>query len=257
MQALYGRNGESPVAVIAASTPSNCFHYAFEASKIALEHMTPVILLTDGFLANGSQPWRIPDIANYPEIKPPIAKTGEGEYLPYKRNEENLVREWAFPGMPGLEHRIGGLEKMDTTGTVSYVPENHQVMTDFREEKVARIVNDVPDLEVIGEPEGDLLVVGWGGTYGHLLTAVQDMQKEGKSVSLAHFNYIKPLPANTQDVFKKFKKIVIAEINLGQFAAYLRSVFPEFTYLQYNKVMGLPFTVSELMQKFNQLLEEK
>lgn len=257
LQALYGRNGESPVAVIAASTPSNCFHYAFEASKIALEHMTPVVLLTDGFLANGTQPWRIPNMEDYPEIKAPIAKEGTENYMPYERDEKNLVRKWAIPGTPGLEHRIGGLEKMDKTGTVSYVPENHQVMTDLREEKVARIVADIPDLEIIGEEEADLLIIGWGGTYGHLLTAAHDLQKEGKSISFVHFNYIKPLPANTRDVLKKFKKIVVAEINNGQFASYLRTVFPEFTYLQYNKVMGLPFTVIELMEKFNQLLEEK
>ncbi|MBN1649799.1 MAG: 2-oxoacid:acceptor oxidoreductase subunit alpha [Bacteroidales bacterium] len=257
MQALYGRNGESPVAVIAASTPSNCFHYAFEAGKIALEHMTPVVLLTDGFLANGTQPWRIPSMEDYPNIKVPIAKEGTENYLPYNRDEKTLVREWAIPGTPGLEHRIGGLEKMDKTGTVSYVPENHQVMTDLREEKVNRIVADIPDLEIIGEENADLLVIGWGGTYGHLLTAVHDLQKEGKSISMVHFNYIKPLPANTRDVLKKFKKIVVAEINNGQFASYLRSVFPEFTYLQYNKVMGLPFTSIELMDKFTNILEEK
>ena len=257
LQALYGRNGESPVAVIAASTPSNCFHYAFQAGKIALEHMTPVVLLTDGFLANGTQPWKIPNMEDYPEIKAPIAKEGTENYMPYLRNEENLVREWAIPGTPGLEHRIGGLEKMDKTGAVSYVPENHQVMTDLREEKIARIIADVPDLEIIGEDEGDLLVVGWGGTYGHLLTAAHDMQKEGKSISFVHFNYIKPLPANTKDVFKKFKKILVAELNNGQFVNYLRSMFPEFTYLQYNKVMGLPFTSIELMDNFNKILEEK
>lgn len=257
LQALYGRNGESPVAVIAASTPSNCFHYAFEAGKIALEHMTPVVFLTDGFLANGTQPWKIPSMDEYPEIKVPIVKEGTENYMPYLRNENNLVREWAIPGMPGFEHRIGGLEKMDKTGTVSYVPENHQIMTDLREKKVALIANDIPDLEVIGEDNNDLLVIGWGGTYGHLLTAVHDMQLAGKSVSFAHFNYIKPLPLNTRNVLKKFKKIVVAEINNGQFVSYLRSIFPEFNYLQYNKVMGLPFTVIELMDNFNKLLEEK
>jgi len=257
MQALYGRNGESPVAVVAASTPSNCFHYAFKASQIALEHMTPVVLLTDGFLANGTQPWRIPNMEDYPDIQAPIAKEGTKDYLPYQRNKDNFVREWAIPGTPGLEHRIGGLEKMDKTGTVSYVPENHQVMTDLREEKIAHIVADIPDLEVIGEDEGDLLVVGWGGTYGHILTAVHDLQKEGKSISMVHFNYIKPLPANTKDIFKKFKKIVVAELNNGQFVNYLRLSLPEFTYLQYNKVMGLPFTSIELMDNFNNILEEK
>jgi 2-oxoglutarate ferredoxin oxidoreductase subunit alpha len=257
LQALYGRNGESPAAVVAASTPSNCFHFAFEAGKLALEHMTPVVLLTDGFLANGTQPWKLPSMDEYPDIHPPIAKEGKEDFLPYKRDEETLVREWAIPGTAGLEHRIGGLEKMDKTGTVSYVPENHQVMTDLREEKVARMVADIPDLEIIGKEDSDLLVVGWGGTYGHLLTAVHDLQDEGKSISMVHFNYIKPLPANTKDVFKKFKKIVVAELNNGQFASYLKSQFPEFTYLQYNKVMGLPFTSTELMDNFNKILEEK
>lgn len=256
MQALYGRNGESPMPVIAASTSGNCFDYAFIAGKIALEHMTPVILLTDGFLANGAQPWLIPSMAKLPEIKIRRAKEGDN-YQPYARDPETLARTWAVPGTKGLEHRIGGLEKMNITGTISYVPENHQVMTDLRQEKVARIANYIPQQEVFGNPEGgEILVVGWGGTYGHLFSAVKELRKEGKDVSLAHFNYINPLPKNTREVLAKFKKILVCELNLGQFAAYLRSKYPEFTYQQYNKVAGLPFTVLEIKEEVNKLIND-
>ena len=254
LQALYGRNGECPMPVIAASTSGNCFDYAFMAGKIALEHMTPVVLLTDGFLANGAQPWLIPSMAKLPEIKLRLAKEGD-DYKPYARDPETLARTWALPGTKGLEHRIGGLEKMNITGTISYVPENHQVMTDLREEKVARIANDLPEQEVYGNPEGgDILIVGWGGTYGHLYTTVSEMRAEGKDVSLAHFNFINPLPKNTRDVLARYKKIVVCELNLGQFAKYLKSKFPEFNYLQVNKVAGLPFTVVELKEKINKII---
>ncbi|MDA3780265.1 MAG: 2-oxoacid:acceptor oxidoreductase subunit alpha [Bacteroidales bacterium] len=257
MQALYGRNGESPVVVMAASTPSNCFHYAFMASKIALEHMTPVILLTDGFIANGSEPWRIPEMNDYPEIKPPIVPEGTKDWQSYARDTEKLARTWAIPGTKGLEHRIGGLEKDFVTGNVSQDPSNHQKMTNIREQKVQNVANFIPELELEGEKEGDLLVVGWGGTYGHLITAVNEMLDEGKSVGLAHFNYIKPLPTNTKEIFKKYKKIVVCEINMGQFVGYLRMNLPEFKYEQYNKVEGLPFTAIELKNHFEKLLEEK
>jgi 2-oxoglutarate ferredoxin oxidoreductase subunit alpha len=256
LQALYGRNGECPVVVIAASTPSDCFHYAFEAARIALEHMTPVLLLTDGFLGNGSEPWRIPKMADLPDIKPPFAHKGEEPYLPYKRDDKRLARTWAIPGTKGLEHRIGGLEKT-SRGTVSYVPENHEFMVKLREEKVERVVEKVPDLKVYGDETGDLLVVGWGGSYGHLITSVRELQSEGLSVSLANFNYIRPFPKNVREVFKKFKKIVVCEINLGQFADYLRMNYQEFTYLQINKVQGLPFTVKEIKEKCIKILEEK
>ena len=257
LQAIQGRNGDAPLPVIAASTPVNCYDYAFVASKVAIEHMTPVILLTDGFLANGSQPMQIHDTANLPDITIPYAEYKEGEeYLPYERDEK-LVRKWAVPGTSGLEHRIGGLEKLDKIGTVSYVPENHQLMTDYRQKKVALVANDIPEQELIGNDDADLLVVGWGGTYGHLLTAVHDMQAEGKSVSLAHFNYIQPLPKNTEEILRKAKKVVVAELNSGQFAKYLRQNFSNIEFLQYNKVMGLPFTVEELTNHFNTLLEEK
>lgn len=254
-QALYGRNGESPAVVLAASTPSDCFDYAFEAGRITLEHMTPVILLTDGFLANGSEPWRIPSMDSYPEIKPPIVKKSEGEFQAYARDAETLVRSWAIPGTPGLEHRVGGLEK-DEKGAVSHDPMNHERMTHIREEKIQRIQNKIPDLKVWGEKEGDVLVVGWGGTYGHLYSAVKEMQEDNKSISLAHFNYIKPFPKNVKDVFSKFKKIIVCELNLGQFANYLKINFQEFEYHQFNKVQGLPFTIVELVEHFNELLED-
>jgi 2-oxoglutarate/2-oxoacid ferredoxin oxidoreductase subunit alpha len=256
MQVLYGRNGESPVVVMAASTPSDCFHFAFEAARIALEHMTPVILLTDGFIANGSEPWRIPKMTELPVIKPPIAVKGDGPFLPYKRDLVRLARSWAVPGTPGLEHRIGGLEKT-IKGTVSYTPENHEEMIRIRAEKVERVAEKVPDLKVYGEDSGDLLVVGWGGSYGHLITSVRELQTEGHKVSLANFNYIKPFPKNVKNVFGNFKKIVVCEINLGQFADYLRIYYQAFKYAQLNKVQGLPFTVKEIKDYCIKLLEDK
>jgi len=256
MQALYGRNGECPVVVIAASTPSDCFHYAFEAARIALEHMTPVLLLTDGYLANGSEPWCIPKMSGLPEIHPPFAIKSSEPFLPYKRDEKRLSRSWAIPGTEGLEHRIGGLEKT-IKGTVSYVPENHEYMVKIREGKVERVAEKIPDLKVYGKDSGDLLVVGWGGSYGHLVTSVRELQSEGYSISLANFNYIKPFPGNVKEVFKKFKKIVVCEINLGQFADYLRINFQEFTYHQINKVQGLPFTVKEIKENCIKILEDK
>ncbi|MEN8116298.1 MAG: 2-oxoacid:acceptor oxidoreductase subunit alpha [Bacteroidota bacterium] len=254
MQALYGRNGESPVVIIAASTPSDCFNYAYIASKIALERMVPVILLTDGFLGNGSEPWKIPTMAELPSITPRIAKNADS-FKAYKRDSEKLSREWAFPGMAGFEHRIGGLEKNET-GTVSHDPENHHVNTEIREEKVQRVVDMVPDLEVCGDEDGEVLVVSWGGTYGHMVSTVRELRLDGKNVSLAHFNYIKPLPKNTEEVFSKFKKIIVCELNLGQFAGYLRDKVPGFVYHQANKMKGLPFTVSELKESINNLLED-
>jgi 2-oxoglutarate ferredoxin oxidoreductase subunit alpha len=256
MQALYGRNGESPVVVVAASTPSDCFHYAFQAAKIAVEHMTPVILLTDGFIANGSEPWKIPNMADYPSIKTPLAKERTEGWNSYERDLEKLARTWAVPGTIGLEHRIGGLEKDAVKGSVSQDPLNHQKMTDIREEKVQRVSNYIPKLKIEGEESGKLLVVGWGGTYGHLATSVSDLQQKGHSVSLAHFNYIKPLPSNVKEVFSRFDKIVVCEINSGQFVGYLRMTCPEFKYEQYNKVQGLPFTTIELEEQFINLLEE-
>jgi 2-oxoglutarate ferredoxin oxidoreductase subunit alpha len=255
MQALYGRNGESPCIVIAASTPANCFHYAFEASKLALQHMTPVILLTDSYLANGSELWSIPSMKDMPEIKPPLVPDNAENFYPYHRDPERLNRFWAIPGQPGLRHRIGGLEKEDVTGEVSHDAMNHQIMVELREQKVQKVVEFIPKLEVVGPDEGDLLVVGWGGTYGATVSAVNDLQEEKKSVSLAQFTYINPLPGNTAEVFSRYKKILVCELNLGQFANYLRSKHPQFEYLQYNKVQGLPLFISELKVKFKEVLE--
>jgi len=256
LQALYGRNGECPVVVLAASTPSNCFRYAYEAARIALEHMTPVLLLTDGYLANGSEPWRIPSMKELPEIHPPFANKTEIPFLPYKRNCDTLARSWAIPGTPGLEHRIGGLEKT-IKGTVSYVPQNHEMMVKLRAEKVARVAEKIPDLKVTGSDSGDLLVVGWGGSRGYLSAAVKELQVEGHQVSFVNFNYINPLPKNTGEVFSKFRKIVVAELNLGQFASYLRINFREFSFEQINKVQGLPFTTMEIKEKCIKMLEDK
>ena len=253
MQALYGRNGECPVVVIAASSPSDCFHYAFMASKIAMEHMTPVVLLTDGFIANGSEPWRIPSMADYPAICPPVVDKCEGDFMPYARNEK-LARGWAFPGKEGLEHRIGGLEKDCLKGTISHDPANHQEMTRTRAKKVALVADVLPTPEVMGEQDADVLVIGWGGTRGHLQTAVSELQEEGKSISLLHFNYINPLPHGVEELLKGHKKIVVCELNEGQFASYLRQTFHNYTFEQYNKTEGQPFTVVELKDKFNSLL---
>ena len=254
LQALFGRNGESPMPVIAATSPTNCFDAAYAACKMALEHMTPVVLLTDGFLGNGAQPWKIPSLKDYPSITPRVAKEGD-DYKPYARDPETLARMWALPGTKGLEHRIGGLEKVNVTGEISYVPENHQIMTDLRDAKVAKIADSIPQQEIFGNQDGgDLLVVGWGGTYGHLYSVVRELREEGHDVSLAHFNFINPLPKNTDEILGKFKKIVVCELNLGQFAQYLRAKFPHYTYYQYNKVAGLPFTVVELKEKITELL---
>jgi len=258
MQAIHGRHGESPLPVIAASSPGNCFDFAFSACKIAVEHMTPVILLTDGYLANGTELWKIPNFENMPSIKPPFVKDNDPDYEPYRRDTEKLNRFWALPGQEGLQHRVGGLEKLDVKGTVSHDPYNHQVMSNLRAEKIKRIENYIPEQEIFGnENGGELLIIGWGGTYGALKSAVKEMREEGYDISLAQFNYICPLPKNTADVLSKFKKRLVCELNLGQFVDYLRSQHPEFKYEQYNKIQGLPFFISELKTKFKKLLEEK
>jgi 2-oxoglutarate/2-oxoacid ferredoxin oxidoreductase subunit alpha len=256
LQALYGRNGESPVVVIAASTPSDCFKFAFEASRIALEHMTPVLLLSDSFLANGCEPWKIPKMKDLKKIEPPLANRSETPFLPYKRDSETLARWWAFAGTPGLEHRIGGLEKT-VKGTVSYTPENHEMMVKLRAKKVEKVADTIPDLKVHGEINGDLLVVGWGGSYGYLMTAVRELQSEGHKISLVNFNYINPLPKNVREVFGRFKNIVVCELNMGQFADYLRIKYQEFKYQQLNKIQGAPFTIREIKECCIKILEDK
>jgi len=255
LQALYGRNGESPVIVIAASTPANCFDMAYEASKLALEHMTPVILLTDGYIANGSEPWKIKSVKEMDTITPPIVKEASDSWHPYTRNNETLAREWAIPGTAGLEHRLGGLEKDKVSGNVSYDSENHEYMVNIRAEKVKRVANYIPELKPEGAQEGDLLVVGWGGTYGSLHSAVKNMNEKDYKVGHVHFNYINPMPKNTAEVFAKYKKIVVCELNKGQLAFILRANYKEFEYVQYNKVQGLPFSVGDLNQKFKNLID--
>lgn len=255
LQAVYGRNGESPVIVIAASTPSNCFDYAYTAAKLAVEHMTPVILLTDGFIANGAEPWKIKSVEEMPSITPAFVSENEKDWKSYNRDEKRLNRKWAIPGMKGFEHRIGGLEKQEITGNVSYDPNNHETMVKVRAEKVARVSEFIPQLIVEGNQNSELLVVGWGGTYGGLHTAVSVMQANGERVAHAHFNYINPLPKNTTEVFAKYKKIVVCELNNGQFVKLLRSELPQFDYLQYNKIQGLPFSKGELITEFRRLVE--
>lgn len=254
MQAVYGRNGESPVIVIAASTPSNCFDYAYKAAKLAVEHMTPVILLTDGFIANGAEPWKIKNVGEMEPIEPFFAKPGETDWSPYSRCEEKLSREWAIPGTKGMEHRIGGLEKQVVTGNISYDPNNHEEMVKIRAEKVARVANFIPEVEIEGDATAEVLVVGWGGTYGGLHTATAAMIDEGKTIAHAHFNFINPLPKNTAAIFSKFKTIVVCELNNGQFVKLLRSELPQFNYQQYNKIQGLPFSKKELVNHFESLL---
>ena len=228
MQALYGRNGESPMPVIAATSPTNCFDAAYMAAKIAVEHMTPVVLLTDAFVANGSAAWKLPNLSEYPAIKPPyVTPDMAGSWTPYQRNPETGVRYWAVPGTEGFTHRIGGLEKSSETGAISTEPENHEKMVLLRQAKVDKIADSIPDIEVIGDKDAELLIVGWGGTYGHLRLAMDFMRDHGKKVAMAHFQYINPLPKNTEAVLRKYKKIIVAEQNLGQFANYLRIKFSD------------------------------
>lgn len=255
MQALYGRNGEAPMIIMAAQSPVDCFYSAFEISKLSLEHMTPAILLTDGYIGFGSELFRIPKMADLPEIKPPIAEANT-KYRPYDRDEETLVRKWAVPGTEGLRHRIGGLEKTNGQGLVSTDPHNHELMVKIRKEKVQKISKIIPNQEVFGDAEGDVLVVSWGGTYGVVRKAVEEARAEGQSVSHAHFRYIYPLPQNTEEVLSKFKKVIVCELNDGQFVNYLRMNFPHIPYLQKNKIQGLPFTITELREEFTKILKE-
>lgn len=254
LQALYGRNGESPAVVMAAGSPDDCFNSAYMASKIALEHMTPVILLTDSFIANGTSLWKLPKLADLPEIEPHLAPSGMEDFNVAKRDETTKVRYWGIPGSPEFAHRIGGLERDYNAGSISTDPENHQRMVDTREEKINYISQVIPDVTVEGNPDADVLVIGWGSTRGHLKSAVESMNKKGQKVALAHFKYINPLPKNTTEVIRKYKKVVVCELNSGQFATFLRSKVPGAEFLQYNKVQGQPFTTSELEKHFSTLL---
>lgn len=254
LQAMYGRNGESPLCVIASSTPSDCFYMAIEAFRIAIKFMCPVILLTDGYLANGSEPWKIPHVNELQDI--PVKFWEDKEtYQTYLR-DEFLSRPWAKPGTPGLEHRIGGLEKANVTGAVSYDHDNHDLMVNLREQKIKNIAKDIPDLAVDGEQEGELLVLGWGGTYGAIIEAVLRLRKAGYKVSQAHLKYLNPMPANTEKVLRSFKKVLIPEINLGQLAKIIRSEFL-IPVEQFNLVRGLPFKSMDIEEKIIDLLGGK
>ncbi len=255
LQALFGRNGESPMPVIAAISPTNCFDAAFAACKMALEHMTPVVLLTDAFVANGSSAWRLPDLKDYPSITPPYApEEMKGHYTPYQRNEQTGVRYWAVPGREGFAHILGGLEKDGRTGAISTEPENHDMMCRLRADKIARI--EVPDVEVYGcKDDAELLIVGFGGTFGHLYSAMETMNRAGKKVALAHFQYLNPLPKNTCETLRRYPKVVVAEQNLGQFAGYLRMKVDGFVPYQFNQVKGQPFVVSELVESFMSMVK--
>ncbi len=252
-QALYGRNGECPMVVMAAHSPAHCFDAAFMASKLALEHMTPVLLLSEGFLGNGSEPWRIPSMKDYPEIRPPYATEEDLPYKPFIRDGKTSARKWVFPGRKGFEHRVGGLEK-SPQGVLSSDPLNHELMVKARAEKVARVADAIPPLEVDGPASGRLLVVGWGGTAGHILSAVHDVRKGGKEVSRVHFDYINPLPANTGEVLSGFDRILVCELNSGQFADWLKVKYPGHEYLQCNKVQGQPFLVQDIVDAIEKAL---
>lgn len=256
LQVLYGRNGESPMPVIAATSPTDCFDAAFMACKIALEHMTPVVLLTDAFIANGSAAWRLPNMEDLPEIHPHyVTKDQKYKYTPYQRDPKSCVRYWAIPGQEGYTHILGGLEKDGETGSISTEPENHNLMDHLRYEKVQQI--NPPALQVEGDEDADLLIVGFGSTYGHLYSAMQELRKKGHKVALAQFKYINPLPNNTADVLLRYKKVIVAEQNLGQLASLLRIRVNNFAPYQYNQVKGQPFVVSELVKSFEHVLEIK
>jgi len=254
-QALYGRNGEAPIPIIAASTPGDCFYAAYEAARIAVKYMTPVVLLSDGYLANGSEPWKIPNVKDLDSIDVKFAKNTkkESDFLPYERDEKTLSRPWAIPGTPGLEHRVGGLEKAENTGHVSYDPDNHHRMVELRQEKVNRIQNDISKTEVFGDKNGDVLIISWGGTYGSCRSAVETLHEEGKSVAHAHLRWISPLPKDLGEIIIKFKNVLVPEINMGQLIKLIRS-----EYLVdakgLNQVTGRPISATRIIENVNQLI---
>ena len=248
-QALYGRNGESPLVVVAPTSPTNCFDMAFEASRIAIEHMTPVILLSDAFIGNGSSAWRIPEASDYPEIRVPyVPEDIRDSWKAYTRNPDTLARYWAIPGRDALPHRIGGLEKHVETGAITTDPAHHAKMVEIRREKINRVAADIPLQEVLCDsPQAETLLIGWGGTFGHLYTAAEELNREGIPVALAQFRYINPLPANTAELLSRYKRIIVAELNTGQFADYLQARFPKADIRRINKVEGQPFLVAEII----------
>ncbi|MCH2110510.1 MAG: 2-oxoglutarate ferredoxin oxidoreductase subunit alpha, partial [Polyangiaceae bacterium] len=253
-QAMYGRNGEAPIAVIAAQSPGDCFFMAIEAVRLSLKYMTPVILLTDGYLANGTEPWIIPDASDLPEIEVKHHTETKG-FHPYLRDPETLARPWAIPGTPGLRHRIGGIEKDYDSGNISYDPANHEKMCQVRRDKIAGIAQDIPDQKIEeGDSSGDLLVVGWGSTYGAIREAVRSCRAEGLSVSHTHLRYLNPLPSNLKEILGSFKKVLVPELNLGQLATILRSEHLVDA-ISYPKVQGQPFQIAELKSRIKKELE--
>ena len=252
LQVMFGRNGEAPVAVVAPATPAECFDMAIESFRIALKYMVPTVFLSDGYLGTGSEPWLIPSIEELPKIDIKFA-TDPDTFRPYARDEDTLARPWAVPGTPGLEHRIGGLEKADVSGNVSYDAENHMRMVAYRAEKIERIANDIPDVEVVGEPEGGLLVVGWGSTYGAILSAVQRAQASGMPVSCAHLRYLNPFPPNLGDVLSRFDRVLIPELNLGQLRMLIRARYLVDA-VGLNKVSGRPLLIREIEEKIAELV---
>ncbi len=255
LQLMFGRNADSPIPIVAPATPGECFEVAIEAWRIALKYMTPVAYLSDAFLATGSEPWRIPDIAALPDIGVPNAEPGEGPFRPYLRDPHTLARPWAVPGTAGLEHRIGGLEKADVTGNVSYDPDNHHRMQMLRAAKIAGIANDIPPLEVHGPSSGDLLILGWGSTYGAIRSAVERLQADGRSVAHAHLRHLNPFPANTEDVLRSYRRVLIPEVNLGQLLLLVRAKYLVDA-VGYDKVRGKPFRIAEIVEEAERLLEE-
>ena len=259
LQAMYGRNGDSSVPIVAAATPGDCFFAAIEAARLALKYRTPVFLLSDGYLANGAEPWRIPDVATLPDLTPFVAQaTGPNhgeEFWPFLRDDETLARPWAVPGTPGLEHRIGGLEKADGQGNISYDPDNHHLMTMLRQQKVANIAEDIPDLEVSGDEDADVLVAGWGSTYGPIRQAVRRVRKAGHKVARVHFRHLNPFPANTAEVMGRYRRVVVPEMNTGQLSRLLRADFLVDA-RGYNQVRGLPFTTQELTEVLTTHIQE-
>ena len=255
LQALYGRNGESPVPIVAPASPTDCFDMAFEACRIAVEHMTPVILLSDAFIGNGSSAWRIPDDGDYPAIRTPyVPEEKRRDWTPYLRSG-NGARYWAIPGTEGLTHRLGGLEKNPATGAISTDPANHETMVRLRQEKVERIADDIPPLEVKGDHRADTLLIGWGGTFGHLMSATDELCADHCRVALAHFRYIRPLPANTAEVLRRYRRVVVAELNTGMFADYLQAKFPDINFRRINKIQGQPFSVGEIKEQLIKFMD--
>ena len=255
LQALYGRSGESPLVVVSALSPTDCFHMAFEAARIAIEHMTPVILLTDAFIANGSSAWRIPDEGEYPEIRPNFVPDELREnWRAYQRNDE-CVRYWAIPGTEGLQHRVGGLEKDYDTSVISNNPLNHERMVQARKQKVANVALHIPEQELLGDADADTILVGWGGTYGHLYTAMEQLRAEGRKIAFTQFRYINPLPRNARELLSRYNRVIVAELNDGQFARYLQAEIPQLNIHRINKVQGQPFLVHEIVDEVNKIME--